>query len=72
MRYAYCERLRNFSHIFGDQRQLGYSVRQAELTFIRFFRYLKKYSGYPKKNLRYLKYWHIKFIYLKKNFRYQK
>jgi len=32
----------------------------------------KKYSGYPKKNLWYLKYWHINFRYLKKNSRYQK
>jgi len=37
-----------------------------------FFRYPKNYSGYPKKNLWYLKYWHINFRYLKKNSRYQK
>ena len=37
-----------------------------------FFQIFKKYSGYPKKNLWYLKYWHINFRHLKKNSRYQK
>ena len=45
----------------------------SEINIYSFFSDIQKnYSGYPKKNLWYLKYWHINFRYLKKNSRYQK